>query len=146
PSDAVKVEAAKALPRLAGGGEAVIDGLCELLGDDDAWVQVQAALALSRVGPDAAKAGPALLRAAQTAELSVREQAMRALVMIQPPEIGPALAAGLKDASGEMRKVASAGLVKASWVPPEVVPELPDSLRDPEVQVRANAAHALARL
>ena len=71
---------------------------------------------------------------------------MRALVMIQPPEIGPALAAGLKDASGEIRKFASAGLVKAATIPPEVVPGLIDALSDPEVQVRANAAHALARL
>ena len=71
---------------------------------------------------------------------------MRALVMIHPPEIGPALAAGLKDASSEIRKVASAGLMKAAAIPPEVVPGLTDALRDPEVQVRANAAHALARL
>ena len=71
---------------------------------------------------------------------------MRALVMIQPPEVVPALLSGLKDASGDMRKVASAGLVKAASVPAEVVPELLVALHDPEVQVRANAAHALARL
>ena len=146
PADAVKVEAAGALPRLAGATDAVIDGLCTLLDDDSAYVQVHAGVALSKLGPAAAKAGPALLRAAQTAELGVREQAMRALVMIQPPEIGPALAAGLKDASGEIRKVASAGLVKAASVPPEVVPGLTEALRDPEAPVRANAAYALARL
>ena len=137
PADPVKVEATKALPRLVGPTESAIDGLCALLDADSAWVQVHAALGLGRLGPPAVKAGQALLRAAQTAELSVREQAMRALVMIQPPEIGPALAAGLKDASGEMRKVASAGLIKAAEIPPEVVPELTDALIDPEVQVRA---------
>ena len=146
PADPVKVEAAKALPRLAGPTETVIDGLCVLLEDDSGWVQVHAALGLGRLGPAAARAGETLLRAAQTGELNVREQAMRALVMIQPPEIGPALAAGLKDASSEIRKFASAGLVKAATIPPEVVPGLTDALRDPEVQVRANAAHALARL
>jgi HEAT repeat protein len=36
--------------------------------------------------------------------------------------------------------------MKAAAIPPEVVPGLTDALRDPEVQVRANAAHALARL
>lgn len=146
PADPVKVEAAKALPRLAGATEAVIDGLCARLEDDSGWVQVHAALGLGRLGTAAGRAGETLLRAAQTGELNVREQAMRALVMIQPPEIGPALAAGLKDASGEIRKFASAGLVKAATIPPEVVPGLTDALRDPEVQVRANAAHALARL
>lgn len=146
PADAVKVEATKALPRLATATEPTITGLCALLDDDNAWVQLHAALALSRFGASAALAGAALLRAAQTAELDVREQAMRALVMIQPPEIVAALAAGLKDASGEIRKVASAGLMKAATVPPEVVADLIIALRDPEVQVRANAAHALARL
>ena len=74
----MKVEAAKALPRLARPTEPVIDGLCALLDDDSAWVQLHAALGLGRYGSAAAKAGPALLRAAQTAELNVREQAMRA--------------------------------------------------------------------
>jgi HEAT repeat protein len=146
PADSVKVEATKALPRLTTATEPTITGLCALLDDDNAWVQLHAALALSRFGPSAATAGAALLRAAQTAELDVREQAMRALVMIQPPEIVTALAAGLKDASGEIRKVASAGLMKGAAIPPEVVPDLVVALRDPEVQVRANAAHALARL
>ncbi len=145
-ADAVKVEAAKALPRLAGSSEPAIDGLCTLLDDDSAWVQLHAALALGRFGPSAVKAGPALLRAAQTADLNVREQAMHALVMIQPPEFVPALVTGLKDASGEIRKTASAGLVKAATVPAEVVPGLVEALHDPEVQVRANAAYALARL
>ncbi len=36
--------------------------------------------------------------------------------------------------------------MKAANIPPEVVPGLTEALRDPEVQVRANAAHALARL
>ena len=146
PADPVKVEAAKALPRLAGAAESVIDGLCTLLDDGSAWVQVHAGLSLSKLGAGAVRAGPALMRAAQTGELSVREQAMRALVMIQPPEIGPALSAGLKDASGEIRKVASAGLVKAAVIPPEVTPDLATALRDPEVQVRANVALALSRL
>ena len=61
PADPVKVEAAKALPRLAGATEPVIAGLCMLLDDDSAWVQLHAALALGRYGAEAAAAGPALL-------------------------------------------------------------------------------------
>ena len=42
--------------------------------------------------------------------------------------------------------MASAGWMKAAAVPEEAVPALVEALRDPEIQVRANAAHALARL
>ena len=143
----MKVEAVKALPRLAGGTPEVIDGLCRRLRDDDsAWVQLHAALALGQLGAAAAAAGGALLRAAQTGEVGVREQAMRAIAMIQPPETPEALVAGLKDACGEIRVVASAGWMKAAAIPDEAIPGLVDALRDPEVQVRANVAHALARL
>jgi HEAT repeat protein len=79
-------------------------------------------------------------------EVTVREQAMRAIAMIQPPEAGMAFASGLKDADGQIRKMASAGWMKAAAVPEHVIPALVEALRDPEVQVRANAAHALARL
>jgi HEAT repeat protein len=71
---------------------------------------------------------------------------MRAIAMIQPPEILSAFTAGLKDASGDIRKVASGGWMKAASIPEEVIPLLVAALRDTEVQVRANAAHALARL
>ena len=66
--------------------------------------------------------------------------------MIQPPESATAFASGLKDADGEIRKMASAGWMKAAAIPEQVIPTLVEALRDPEVQVRANAAHALARL
>ena len=135
------------LPRLAGATPAVIDGLCRrLLEDDSDWVQVHAALALGKLGPAAGAAGGPLLRAAQTGEVSVREQAMRAIAMIQPPETAQAFVAGLKDACGDIRRVASAGWMKATAIPDEAIPALVEALRDPEVQVRANAAHALARL
>jgi HEAT repeat protein len=146
-NDQVKVEVTRVLPKLAGATPAVIDGLCRrLLEDGSAWVQVHAALALGRLGPAATSAGGPLLRAAQTGEVSVREQALRAIAMIQPPETTQALAAGLKDACGDIRMVASGGWMKAAAIPEEVIPALVEALRDPEVQVRANAAHALARL
>jgi HEAT repeat protein len=146
-NDPVKVEAVRVLPRLAGATPAVIDGLCRrLLEDDSAWVQEQAALALGKLGPAAVAAGEPLLRAAQTGEASVREQAMRAIALIQPPETLQAFSAGLRDASGDIRKVASGGWMKAEAIPEEVIPALVEALRDPEIQVRANAAHALGRL
>jgi HEAT repeat protein len=146
-NDQVKVQVTQVLPKLAGATPGVIDGLCRRLREDDsAWVQVHAALALGRLGPVATAAGETLLHAVQTGEEGVREQAMRAIAMIQPPEITQAFAAGLTDASGDIRKVASGGWIKAAAIPEEVIPALVDALRDPEAQVRANAAHALARL
>jgi HEAT repeat protein len=146
-NDQVKVQVAQVLPDLAGATPAVIEGLCRLLLDDDSvLVQCSAAQALSKLGPAAASAGEPLLRAAQTMDVTVREQAMRAIAMIQPPEAATAFASGLKDADGEIRKMASAGWMKAAAIPEHVIPALIETLRDPEVQVRANAAHALARL
>jgi len=146
-NDQVKVEAIRVLPRLAGATDAVIDGLCRrLLEDANDWVQLNAALALGKLGPAAVVAGSPLLRAAQTGEASVREQAMRAIAMIQPPETTQAFVAGLKDACGDIRMVASAGWMNAAAIPEEAIPALVDALRDPEVQVRANAANALGRL
>jgi HEAT repeat protein len=146
-NDQVKVQVTKVLPKLAGATPEVIDGLClRLLEDDSDWVQLYAALALGRLGPAAASAGASLLRAAETGEVSVREQAMRAIAMIQPPETTEALVAGLKDACGDIRTVASAGWMNATAISEEAIPALIEGLRDPEVQVRANCAHALARL
>jgi HEAT repeat protein len=146
-NDQVKVQVTRVLPQLAGGTPAAVDGLCRLLLEDDsAWVQAHAAAALGKLGPAAAAAGAPLARAAQTADVSVREQAMRALALIQPPEAALAFAFGLKDGDSAIRKLASAGWMKAAAVPEEVIPALVEALHDPEVQVRANAANALGRL
>jgi len=146
PNDQVKVEVTRVLPRLAGGTPEVVEGLCRLLEEDDsALVQAYAALALGRLGSAALEAGKRLLRAAQTGEESVREEAMRAIAMIQPPERTEAFAIGLLDASMVVRVLASAIWVNAESIPDDAVGALVGALRDPEVRVRANAADALAR-
>ncbi len=146
-NDQVKVKAAGVLPRLAEPTEAVIAGLCELLEKaDGAAVRVHAALALGKFGSAAAAAGPALLQAVQTAEAEVRNQAIRAVAVIQPPEAAEAFLAGMKDAVADIRKTASAGWMNAAEVPDSAVAVLVQALSDPEPQVRANAANALARL
>lgn len=147
PNDRVKIEVARVVSRLAGDAEWVVDGLCrQLLDDDGPQVQANAALALGKIGPAAASAGEALVRAAQTGSAEVREQAMRAVAMIRPPEAAAAFAVGLSDASEEVRILASAGLLNCEAVPPEVIPALVEALNDPEVRVRANSAGCLARL
>jgi HEAT repeat protein len=146
-NDRVKFQAIRAIPKIVGPTPAAVEGLSRrLLEDDSAWVRECAAAALGELGPPAAAAGPALLRTAQTGEVAVREQAVRAIAMIQPPETAAAFAAGLGDASADIRKVASGGWMKAAQIPEEVIPALVEALRDPDTQVRANVAHALARL
>lgn len=76
----------------------------------------------------------------------MREEAMRALAMAQPPEAAEAFTSGLRDAEPQVRMLASAGWRKAAAVPEEAVPALVEALHDPEVKVRANAAFALGRL
>ena len=75
--------------------------------------------------------GRPLLHAAQTGDVSVREQAMRAIAMIQPPETTEAFAAGLKDACGDIRMVASAGWMNATAISEEAIPALVEALGDP---------------
>lgn len=146
-NDQVKYQVIRTLPKLLGPTTAVIEGLCRrLLEDDSAWIQATAAQALGQLGPAAAKAGASLLRAARTGETTVREEALRAVAMVQPPQAAEALSEGMRDGSAEVRRVASAGWMRATAVPESAVPYLVEALRDPEVQVRANAAHALARL
>lgn len=70
-----------------------------------------------------------MFRAAQTGDVNVREQAMRAIAMIQPADAGAALIAGLKDASGDIRMVASAGWMKAATISDEAICALIESLR-----------------
>ena len=101
---------------------------------------------LGQLGRAAGVAGGPLLHAVQNGVESVREQAMRAIAKIQPPETAEAFAAGLKDACGDVRMLASAGWMNAAAIAEQAIPALVEALGDPEVRVRANCAHALARL
>ena len=146
-NDEVKVRVVRVLPRLVKGTPEVIEALDHrLTADDSDWVRAEAARALGQFGSAAAPAGPALLRAAQTGEAGLREEAMRALAVAQPPEAATAFTTGLRDAEPSVRKLASAGWRKAGAIPEEAVPVLIEALHDPEVLVRANAAHAISRL
>jgi HEAT repeat protein len=146
-TDPVKIHAVSVLARQVGPVPAVVAGLCRRLAEDDSTdIQAHAALGLGRLGPGAAAAGPALVRAAQTGEAAVREQAMKALALILPPEAPGAFVSGLKDPTAEVRLLASAGWRKVEAVPPEAVPGLVAALKDSDPQVRANAALVLSRL
>ena len=147
PNDEVKVRVIRVLPKLVGSTPAAVDGLVNRLAADDSdAVRAEAARALGQLGPAVVGAGAELLRAAQTGAADVREEAMRALVLAQPPEAAAAFASGLRDAEPAVRKLASAGWRKAAEIPEEAVPALIEALLDPDVQVRANAAHAVGRI
>jgi HEAT repeat protein len=147
PNDVVKVQAEHALPRLVGATPDAIDRLSRrLLKDDSVWVQAEAAQALGRLGAAAQAAGAALVEAAQTGDAGVREHALHALALIQPPEAATAFAAGLRDASADIRRMASAGWRRSRTIPEEAVGGLLEALRDPDVAVRTNVACALSRL
>jgi HEAT repeat protein len=146
-SDQVKVGVTRALARLGRATPEVVTGLCQLLQDDTPDVQASAALALGKLGPEARAAGEPLLRTLQTGDTSLREQVLRAVALIQPPEAATAFMAGLRDNDAQNRKLASAGLMKAEGdVPAEVLPLLLESLKDPDLQVRSNAAGVLGRV
>ncbi len=147
PNDGVKLRVVQVLPRLAGDAADVVAGLTRRLVEDDSdRVKGEAARALGQLGPAAATAGVALLRAVQTGEAGVREEAMRAMVMVQPTEAGEAFTAGLRDVEAGVRTLASAGWRKATDIPEQAIPALIEGLHDPELQVRANVAHAFGRM
>jgi HEAT repeat protein len=144
-NDLVRIEAARTLMRWNAASPSVILGLSKLLQGANPAAQVQAAQALGRLGAQAAAAGPALLQTALQSGEDVRESALRALALIQPPEAVDAFRAGLVDARAEIRKLASAALLKIGSVPEGALPDVIQALRDPEVRVRANAAGLLAK-
>jgi HEAT repeat protein len=142
-SEEVRIASARTLSRL---GPAAIETLSRLLDDGRDAVTLEAIRSLGKLGADAIPTGPKLLEFVNTGEEDVREQAIRAIALIQPPEAGEAFIKGLRDPRADVRVIASAGLIKAPKIPPEAAPALIEALRDPEVRVRANVERVLSRL
>lgn len=145
-SDEVKVQGATVLGDTGVAAPAVLEVLTRLLNNDTVAVQVSAARALGKLGPTAADAVEHLTRAMLTGEVMLRRQVLWALAQIDPAGAVAMFAAGLNDEDAEVRKLASAGLLKVPQLPEDVVTSLVSALRDPEVQIRSNAALALSRL
>jgi HEAT repeat protein len=137
-SDEVKLEAARVLGRLGEAPESVIKGLCELLQQEDEQVQIGAVVALGKLGPRAAEAGELLVNVLRRSGAALREQVLRALALIQPPEAAAAFLSALHDPDAEVRRWASAGLLKCEALQADALPALVQGLKDPDVQVRAN--------
>ncbi len=80
----VRMNATKVLPAVTRPTPAVIESLCVRLNDDTELVQSLAAHALGELGPAALAAEAALLHAVQTGGITVREEAIKALLLISP--------------------------------------------------------------
>ncbi len=143
----IAVRAMQALHQFQTYSEAAIEAVTQRLnGNQDSRVQSAAALTLSRMGSTAAQSGDELARLALAGDAEVREAAMRALAVLQLPESVGAFVAGLRDDEAEVRKIASAGLLKANQVPDDDVATVIEALRDPETRVRTNAATVIGRM
>lgn len=136
-----------ALQKFAVYTDAALEAVLARLRDaNDSWIQSVAAMTLGRMGASAAGAGADLASVALTGDVELRQAAMRALAILQPPEAADAFLAGLRDAEADVRKIASAGLQKGGVVPEGGVDAVIDALRDPDIRVRTTIASVLARL
>ena len=116
----------------------------------DANVRYQAVVALSRIGPGAARAVPALLRSMSNSCGEVRWYSVLALGQIgkaAEPAI-PALidALNIDYPNADMRSVLCGTLGRIGCARPEVITSLRQSLQDVDAAVRCQAAKALGRI
>ena len=141
----------KKRPALAPPGDPIelaVATLTTALGDPCAAVRAQAALALGRIGPDAAAAAPRLIGLLEEADEMVRCQAAQAL-----GEIGgdygatvAALADLLRDASAAVKVAAARALGALRKAAAPSVPALVPLLQDRDESVRTAAAEAIAQV
>ena len=146
----VRVLSATALGRVAPGDEKAIETLgLAVTGDPDVNVQSAAASGLGWMGPQAAAAGPVLIRA-----LNDRDETVRVHVILAHGRIGPAdgsFATVLKtiaeqDPSADFRIWATRALGLIGAKSKLVVPTLLKMLDDANVDIRNAAAYTLGKI
>lgn len=141
PDEAAAVAARDAL--VAGKGEAVPVCVWLLEHAPEPEVRWRAADALRLIGkPDAAAAGPVLVKALDDPDPLVRGAVVQAIGVLAPgvPEAVPALVRLFPDVQA-IGAVANFGLAGA-----EAIPRLVELLRHPDSKVRWNAARALGKI
>lgn len=128
---------------LAAIGKPAVEGLRGLLGERKASVKAEAAMALGRIGPDAAPAVPDLLLRLGEDEDRVAAEAARALGRIGAPAVEPLLAAAADPRAGFRARVVEAlGPLAGDDRVSEAILE---RARDASAEVRAAALGSLAR-
>ena len=108
----------------------------------------QAAQTLSKIGPDAKAAVPALTEVLKDKDKDVRDAAAEALGKIGPEAKAavPALIEALKDQYEHVRELAAQALAQIGPEAKEAVSALIEALKDQDKSVRINAAQALAQI
>jgi HEAT repeat protein len=122
-----------------------LEALGKLLATGDEVGRAQAALTLARIGPDAAPAIDALLKATRDEKAPVRRGAVAALGSIgkEGPRVMPALLSALADPTPEVRQAAAESLAGFGN---EGLAAMRTGLADVRPEARAAAAYALGKL
>jgi CubicO group peptidase (beta-lactamase class C family) len=120
-----------------------VQGLIKALGNPQAGVREDAALALGKIGPAAADAIPALVHMLADNDPYVAGRASTALGKIGPKAV-PSLACALVDSNASVRFSAAVALSNIPGVEP--LPALLKALNDPDPRVRWTAALAMGSM
>lgn len=146
PSPEVQTEVAHWLGTRQPPSAAVIDALERLLRAESEAVQIAATRALGELGEESAPAVEGLRHALERGSAAVRGWSLRALAQVQPDRVVEDFVRALHDISPDVRRLASAGLVRAADQLTEVhLPPVVESLHDADDRLRANLAMVLAR-
>ena len=129
-------------------GDLIVRSLSNILGDADADVRWAAVGALSRIGPAAADAVPALIEALRDTTEVIGKAAAEALGRIGPAAVDgvPALIAALSDDNEAIRVAAVGALGRIGPAAADAVPALIEALSDDNDAIRVAAAKALSRI
>jgi HEAT repeat protein len=144
----VKAAAATALGRIGKDAKRAFDDLLPLVKSDNTEVRRAAVFAIGRVEPDdVGKASEAIARFTTDPDEQTRKEAISSLCLLKDksPDTVKAVAAGLADASVEVRRLAAAGLGKFERAAKEAEAELLATFKKTgeDKLVKAYALHSL---
>src|SRR5207302_2830294 len=134
---------------ILGGLQATVKKLAERMKDRDAHSRRTVIDVLEALGPAAAPAAPALVKALSDPDPFVRWAAARTLGKISPVAADravPALAGMLMDADLDLRVAAAAALERYGRAARTAVPDLIRALAATDVEMRVAVIHALGAI
>jgi HEAT repeat protein len=145
---AFRQQAVQALQMIGPHDERVVPALAGMLQDPSADVRKSTAFALRCLGSEASGAVPSLVRALQDENRAVRLYAAHALRSMQPRDetVIVALLPMLQDESPLVRQTMLQFLGDLGPAGKIALPAVRAALADPDVEVRWEAAEALARI